>query len=141
MLFSFAIFGMSFRPLARILTRGVMAMLTLCGTLKMPSQNITSKNIINLNTSLVEGVYNYYSSENFDAYLEELGVSWYLRDLAAIAAPVVTISRLNNSQCPSSQIKNSGSGNLIASNNQTSCSTRWKIHTATFVRSTKSRLL
>ena len=74
-------------------------MLTLCGTLQGPSQKITSTNIINLNTSLVEGKYNYHSSENFDAYLKELGVSWYLRDLASIAAPVISISRLNNSQC------------------------------------------
>ena len=74
-----------------------MATLTLCGMFHVPSQNITSSNIINLNTSLVEGKYNYHSSENFDAYLKELGVSWYLRDLAAIASPVVSISRLNNS--------------------------------------------
>ena len=74
-------------------------MLTLCGTLQEPSQNNTTNNVINLNTSLIEGVYNYHSSENFDAYLKELGVSWYLRDLAAIAAPVVTISRHNHSNC------------------------------------------
>lgn len=116
MLFSFAIAGMSFRPLARILTRGVMAMLTLCGTLRTPSQNITSINIINLNTSLVEGVYNYHSSENFDAYLEELGVSWYLRDLAAIAAPVVSISRLDNSQCSSLQTQKKWFEKQIKSN-------------------------
>ena len=86
--------------MARIITRCVLAVLSLCGTLDGPSQNITSNNVINLNTSLVEGVYNYHSSENFDAYLEELGVSWYLRDLAAMAAPVVNISRLiDNSQC------------------------------------------
>ena len=76
-----------------------MATLTLCGMFHVPSQNITSSNIINLNTSLVEGKYNYHSSENFDAYLKELGVSWYLRDLAAIASPIVSISRLNNSLC------------------------------------------
>merc|ERR1712061_760690 len=102
-----------------------MAMLTLCGTLRVPSQNITSINIINLNTSLVEGVYNYHSSENFDAYLEELGVSWYLRDLAAIAAPVVSISRLDNSQCSSLLVEKSGSESRLAAINQTGCSTRW----------------
>ena len=82
-----------------------MATLTLCGMLHLPSQNITSSNVINLNTSLVEGKYNYHSSENFDAYLKELGVSWYLRDLAAIASPVVSISRLHNSHCSRYSIK------------------------------------
>ena len=83
-----------YRPLARIISRGVLAMLTLCGTLQGPSQNISTSSTINLNTSLVEGKYNYHSSENFDAYLKELGVSWYLRDLASIAAPIVSISRM-----------------------------------------------
>ena len=61
-------------------------------TIGLPSYKIT------LNTSVVEGVYDYHKSENFDAYLKELGVSWYLRDLAAIAAPVVSISR-NDDTC------------------------------------------
>ncbi len=87
------------RPVARIFTRGIMAMVTLLSLFEkdngVPTVGLPS-NKITLNTSLVEGIYDYHSSENFDAYLEELGVSWYLRDLAAIAAPVVSISRKND---------------------------------------------
>merc|ERR1712226_1427533 len=130
--------GMSFRPLARLITRGILAILTFLRLLEpdsiVPNPNIPSTSI-KLNTSLIEGVYNYHSSENFDAYLQELGVSWYLRSLAAIAAPVVSISRLDNSQCSSLQVEKSGSESRLRAINQTRCSTRWKIHTATFVRS------
>ena len=67
-------------------------MFTICGTLQSPSQNIISCNIVNLNTSLIEGTYDYHCSDSFDAYLKELCVSWYLKNLAAIAEPVVSIS-------------------------------------------------
>ena len=43
---------------------------------------------------LAEGIYDYHSSYNFDAYLEGLGVPWYLRSLARFASPIVTISKL-----------------------------------------------
>ena len=33
------------------------------------------------------------SSENFDAYLAELGVNFILRNLASLAKPTVTIDR------------------------------------------------
>ena len=91
----------SYRPLARLITRGILAVLTFLRLLEpdsiVPNPNIPSTSI-KLNTSLIEGVYNYHSSENFDAYLQELGVSWYLRSLAEMAAPVVTISR-NDAKC------------------------------------------
>ena len=45
---------------------------------------------------LAEGVYEYQDSYNFDAYLTELGVSWYLRKLASYAKPIVTIKKLKN---------------------------------------------
>ena len=62
---------------------------------EVPNLDLPS-NRINLNISVVEGTYDYTSSDNFDAYLKELGVAWYLRDLAAMAAPTVSISRTND---------------------------------------------
>ena len=39
------------------------------------------------------GVFSYGSSQNFNNYLKELGVSYLLRTFAGMASPIVTISR------------------------------------------------
>jgi len=74
--------------------------------------------IIN-STSLIEGTYNLESSENFNAYLQELGVSYILRNLASLAKPTVTISR----DCPDG----------IVMINATECT--WNVYTDTAFKS------
>ena len=44
-----------------------------------------------------EGVYEYKDNYNFEAYLMELGVPWYMRKLAQYANPTVTIKKINES--------------------------------------------
>ena len=41
----------------------------------------------------INGTYNYGSSENFDAYLKELGVGWLLRRAAGLARPTISVTR------------------------------------------------
>ena len=67
-------------------------MMTIFGSHTVINPGLNSSGI-ELNSSLISGIYDYHSSVNFDAYLTELGVPWYLRNLAAMAAPSVTISR------------------------------------------------
>ena len=45
-----------------------------------------------INSNLIPGIYDYESSQNFENYLQELGVSYSLRKLAKLASPTVTIS-------------------------------------------------
>ena len=45
-----------------------------------------------INSNLIPGIYDYESSQNFENYLQELGVSYILRKLAKLASPTVTIS-------------------------------------------------
>jgi len=69
------------------------------------------------NPGTVTGVYKYDHSTNFENYLQELGVSSWMRKMAGLATPTVTVSR--NSQCNQSPVKGgfrrlpvrSGSGN------------------------------
>ena len=42
---------------------------------------------------LFNGTFYYESSDNFDEYLSELGVGYFLRKLAALAFPIITVSR------------------------------------------------
>ncbi len=51
-----------------------------------PSSSITS-------LSLIEGIYKYEKSFNFNKYLKELGVSYMLRTFAGMATPIVTITK------------------------------------------------
>ena len=39
------------------------------------------------------GTFYLHSSEGFDSYLAELGVGYILRQLAALAFPIITVSR------------------------------------------------
>ena len=41
---------------------------------------------------LMEGSIHHHSSDNYDSYLEELGVGYILRQLAALAFPIITVS-------------------------------------------------
>ena len=75
----------------------MLAVITIFGSDTVINPALNSSGI-ELNSSLISGIYDYHSSVNFDAYLTELGVPWYLRNLAAMAAPSVTISR-DDSDC------------------------------------------
>ena len=59
------------------------------------------KNTVDANRSpekcLAAGIYDYRDSYNFEAYLTELGVPWYMRSLARLASPIVTITRVTES--------------------------------------------
>merc|ERR1711892_124956 len=50
---------------------------------------------------LIPGIYKLDSSNNFNAYLKELGVGYFLRKLAMLASPVVTVERT----CPAEPCK------------------------------------
>ena len=63
-----------------------------------PQDNFTMTD--NLTTSLnnsqesyIDGSYFYEKSDNFDEYLTELGVGYFLRQLAALAYPILTVRR------------------------------------------------
>ena len=47
----------------------------------------------NSQESFIEGSYFYEKSDNFDEYLTELGVGYFLRQLAALAYPILTVKR------------------------------------------------
>merc|ERR1711902_144594 len=46
--------------------------------------------------SLYNGTYYYVSSDNFENYLTELGVGYFLRKLALLAFPIISVTR----HCP-----------------------------------------
>ena len=54
--------------------------------------NLTA-DINNTQESFIDGSYFYEKSENFDEYLTELGVGYFLRQLAALAYPILTVKR------------------------------------------------
>ena len=54
---------------------------------------------------LIPGTYIYQSSQNFDAYLKALGVSYFLRQLALLATPIVTISNEKPESCEISNLQ------------------------------------
>ena len=49
--------------------------------------NVTLENSV----EWIPGMYSYSSSDNFESYLKELGVSYFLRKLALLATPVVSL--------------------------------------------------
>ena len=51
-----------------------------------------------INSDLIPGIYDYESSQNFENYLQELGVNYILRKLARLASPAVTISNSCHSE-------------------------------------------
>lgn len=40
----------------------------------------------------ITGIYDYHDADNFVNYLKSLGVGWFLRHLATLARPTVTIT-------------------------------------------------
>ena len=54
--------------------------------------NLTA-DLSNTQESFIDGSYFYEKSENFDEYLTELGVGYFLRQLAALAFPILTVTR------------------------------------------------
>ena len=54
--------------------------------------NLTA-DLNNTQESYIDGSYFYEKSENFDEYLTELGVGYFLRQLAALAYPILTVKR------------------------------------------------
>ena len=52
----------------------------------------TTNNVTLVNSvEWISGTYTYTSSDNFESYLKELGVSYFLRKLALLATPVVSL--------------------------------------------------
>merc|ERR1712154_145229 len=62
------------------------------------NSSITNSSSINITSDLMTGTFELHSSDNFENYLAEMGVNYFLRQLAMLAQPVVTISR--NCSCP-----------------------------------------
>ena len=57
-------------------------------------RNITTiQHSSNVLQQLIPGTYDLESSSNFDNYLQEMGVSYFLRQLAMLAQPQVTFSK------------------------------------------------
>ena len=88
----------TFSSIARVLTRALISLVMFFG-LGRPDNPVPNQRSINTTTkgALIEGIYDYHSSENFDAYLKELGVPWLLREAAGFAAPTITISKIHQS--------------------------------------------
>ena len=66
------------------------------GPLDSKKFNTTRNLTLDLNNSQeshINGTYFYEKSENFDEYLTELGVGYFLRQLASLAFPILTVSR------------------------------------------------
>jgi len=55
--------------------------------------NITTDDNLTSEESFINGTYFYEKSDNFDEYLTELGVGYFLRQLAALAYPILTVRR------------------------------------------------
>jgi len=60
--------------------------------------NITTDDNLTSEESFINGTYFYEKSDNFDEYLTELGVGYFLRQLAALAYPILTVR-----SCPEHQ--------------------------------------
>ena len=58
-----------------------------------PTTNNTTTTSSSSSEILMSGTFYLHSSDNFDAYLTELGVGFILRQLASLAYPIVTVDR------------------------------------------------
>merc|ERR1711988_1074025 len=65
--------------------------------------NITTDDNLTSEESFINGTYFYEKSDNFDEYLTELGVGYFLRQLAALAFPILTVTR----SCPDDSLEDS----------------------------------
>ena len=76
-----------------LLTRA-MSLLLLGPTDMTKGENLTKTNATSkIKAPLFTGTFYLESSDNFEAYLTELGVGYILRQLALLALPIVTIDR------------------------------------------------
>jgi len=76
------------------------------GPLDSKTFNTTSNVTLDSNDSQeshINGTYFYEKSDNFDEYLSELGVGYFLRQLAALAFPILTVTR----SCPDDSLEDS----------------------------------
>ena len=55
--------------------------------------NNDTQDLSGLEDPLYNGTYYYVSSDNFENYLTELGVGYFLRKLALLAFPIITVTR------------------------------------------------
>jgi len=84
--------------LVTLITRGLLLLFLGPEDLR-PSRGTNHSSSLNetsLPSSLMAGSFHLHSSDNFDAYLSELGVSFILRQLASLAFPIITVQ-----SCPS----------------------------------------
>jgi len=86
--------------LVTLITRGLLLLFLGPEDLR-PSRGTTNNSsslngTIMLPSTLMAGTFHLHSSDNFDAYLSELGVSFILRQLASLAFPIITVD-----SCPS----------------------------------------
>lgn len=83
--------------LVTLITRGILLLFLGPEDLRPSGTNHSlSLNETMLPSSLMAGTFHLHSSDNFDAYLSELGVSFILRQLASLAFPIITVE-----SCPS----------------------------------------
>jgi len=61
--------------------------------------NNDTQDLSGLEDPLYNGTYYYVSSDNFENYLTELGVGYFLRKLALLAFPIITVTR----KCPETE--------------------------------------
>jgi len=78
--------------LVTLITRGLLLLFLGAEDLRRSGpSNSTSSNRTTSPSSLMSGTFHLHSSDNFDAYLSELGVSFILRQLASLAFPIITV--------------------------------------------------
>jgi len=78
--------------LVTLITRGLLLLFLGAEDLRRSGpNNSTSSNRTTSPSSLMSGTFHLHSSDNFDAYLSELGVSFILRQLASLAFPIITV--------------------------------------------------
>ena len=105
-LFFFTSF-LSSEYLMSILLRANLLMFLGANNINSSSTLASNVSVEQTTDSLYNGTYYYESSDNFDRYLQELGVGYFLRKLAALAFPIITVSRLLNILCSTLSSKNS----------------------------------
>ena len=72
-------------------------MLLFLGPEDLHSTNHTETSIVKtLETDFFNGTFYLDSSENFGEYLTELGVGYFLRQLAMLAFPIVSVQRFDH---------------------------------------------
>ena len=80
-----------------LLTRAIMLLILGPSDLNMEEAANNTSNDVGMKPATTEkfftGTFYLDSSDNFDNYLTELGVGYFLRQLALLAFPIVTVQR------------------------------------------------